>query len=141
MQDAHPRGARADAIHGETTGAGLRPLLLLDAVGSGASAGLVLVATGWLSSHLGLSATLLRGVGVILIPFVALLLVAASSGAARRPLIGIVLAFNVVWVVASIGLLVFGRVSLTALGVAVVIAQAAAVAVVAWFQYAAIHRE
>ncbi|MDQ3692829.1 MAG: hypothetical protein M3464_04280 [Chloroflexota bacterium] len=141
MQDVHPRGVPSTANPSETNRTSLQPVLLLDAIGSGGGAVFLLTATGWLSPHLGLSTSLLRGAAVILIPFVVVLLVAVLAGATSRPLIGVIVAFNVVWVVASIGLLLFGRVSPTALGVAVVLAQAAAVAVVAWFQYAAIHRE
>ncbi len=141
MQDIHPRGAPSTANPSETTRTSLQPVLLLDAIGSGGSAVFLLAATGWLSLHLGLSTSLLRGAAVILIPFVVVLLVAVLAGARSRPLIGAIVAFNVLWIVASLGLLLFGGASPTALGVSVVLVQAAMVAVVALLQYAGITRD
>jgi hypothetical protein len=71
---------------------------------------------------------LLVSVGLLLLPIAALLVAAAGSPAVRAVLAGVIVAGNVAWVVASVGLLVLGIVSPNALGVALVLGQAAAVA-------------
>lgn len=119
----------------------LRRALLFDAGACAASALLVLVAAGWLSPWLGLSETFLRWVAILLLPFVALVLVAVSRPRVIPVLIGSVIIFNVVWVLASVAVLVSGAVSPTNLGVAIVIGQAAMVAGIARLQYLGWRRE
>jgi hypothetical protein len=118
----------------------LRRVLLVDAMASGACALLALVAADWLSPHLGLSPAFLRGAGLILIPFVALLLAVAARGTDSRPAVGIIIAFNVLWVLASVGVLVTGGVAPTGLGIAFVLVQAAVVALLGWLQFAGLRR-
>jgi hypothetical protein len=117
----------------------LRWALLADAIGTGASVVLVLAAAEWLSPHLGLPVELLRGAGLVLIPFVAMLVAAASR---LRPawLVGLVIGLNLVWAVASIALIVGGIVQPTTLGIVVVIGQAAAVLGIAVLQYVGLQR-
>ena len=105
----------------------LRRALVTDAIGSGAPIPVLLLAATWLSPHLGLSETLLRWAGVVLIPFVALLIVAATRPTPPASLARLVIGFNLVWATASVALLVTGAVGQTALGTLVVLVQAAVV--------------
>jgi hypothetical protein len=113
----------------------LRKALALDAVASGAMALLLIVAAHALSGFFGLSAGLLRGIGVVLLPWVALL---AWTTTKPRPSRGLVLAIvgaNVAWVAASAWLPLSGLMSPTTLGTAFVVAQAVSVAVFADLQW------
>jgi len=114
----------------------LRYALIADAIGSGASAVLLLAAADTLSPLLGLPEQLLRTAGLILVPFVALVAYAASRlqpGAAWS-----VILINVAWVIGSVLLLVSDVVAPTTLGYAFVIAQALFVALVAELQYSGV---
>lgn len=124
----------AAALGHERTYPPLRRLLLIDAIGSGASALLAMAASDWLSAYLGLAPALLRGAGVVLVPFVALLALAVVMPRAPRALVGIIITLNVLWVLASLGLLVTGRASPTGFGIVFVLVQAGAVALLAWGQ-------
>jgi len=113
----------------------LRYALIADAVASGASAALLIAATGPLSNLLGLPEQLLLMAGVILVPFVALV---AYLAARERPSEGgvwSVILLNLAWVAASAFLLVGGFVSPTTMGYAFVGAQAVAVLIFADLQY------
>jgi hypothetical protein len=113
----------------------LKRALLVDAIGCSASVVLTLAAASWLSPHLGLPVALLNGAGLVLIPFVALLAVTVFKRRPPAPLVGLVIGFNLAWVVASVGLLISGVVAPTALGMVVVAGQAAAVLGIAVLQY------
>ncbi|HEY6552125.1 MAG TPA: hypothetical protein VI669_02165 [Vicinamibacteria bacterium] len=118
----------------------LRRALVLDAIASGAMAMLLVLAAPALSGIFGLSAGLLRGIGFVLLPWVALL---AWTTARPRPSRGLVLAIvgaNVAWVLASAWLPLSGLVSPTTLGTAFVVGQAVAVAVFADLQWIALRR-
>ncbi len=113
----------------------LRKALVLDAVASGAMALLLVLAAPALSGMFGLSAGLLRGIGIVLLPWVALL---AWTTTRLRPSRGLVLAIvgaNVAWVAASAWLPLSGLVSPTTLGISFVVGQALAVAVFADLQW------
>lgn len=112
-----------------------RQMLLLDAVITGPLALLAIAAAGWLSPHLGLPEELLRGAGMVLVPFVVLLVITATRPRLSPRLLGLVIALNLVWVAASVALLFAGSVSPTQLGTVLVIAQAAAVVAIAGLQY------
>jgi hypothetical protein len=116
----------------------LRRALLLDATASGAMALLALAAAGPLSAPLGLSAGLLRGAGMVLVPFVALLLVAARAPRISPALAWTVIAVNGAWIAASVLLVVERLAAPTALGTAFVLAQAAAVALFTVLEYAGV---
>lgn len=111
----------------------LRHALIADAIGSGASAVLLLSAAGMLAPLLGLPEQLLRTAGLILVPFVALVAFAALRG--QPAAAWAVILINFAWVIGSVLLLVGDSVAPTTLGYAFVIAQAAFVAVVADLQY------
>lgn len=116
----------------------LRNALLLDAGATSASALLMIAGAGFLSPWLGLPASLLFWAGVILVPFVGLLALAIRSAAVPRLLMIDIVGLNALWVAASVGLLLSGVVQPTWLGVAFVLVQAAAVALFAGLQAAAI---
>lgn len=111
-----------------------RRALLIDAIGSGVAALLLLVGAEWLSPYLGLSVSFLRGVGLGLVPWFALLLFAAGGPSRWTSAIRPVIAVNLLWVVASAGLLIADLASPTLLGIAVVIVQAIVVLGIATLQ-------
>ncbi len=117
----------------------LRFALRLDATASGALGVLGVVAAPLLAGLLGLPAPVLFGIGVFFVVFAASLLLLASRpviprGAARTVVIG-----NAAWVVGSVAAALLAA-SPTGLGVAVVLAQAAAVAVFAHLQRRGLRR-
>lgn len=118
----------------------LRRALALDAVATGATALLLLAGGGLLAAPLGLPEGLLRGAGLFLVPFVALVGWSASRAVPPRPVVRAIIALNVAWVIASLALLVTGRVAPSALGIAFVIAQALAVGVFAELQILGLRR-
>lgn len=117
------------------SGSLLRRALLIDAVASGIGALPLLMGAEWLSPHFGLPVAFLRAVGIVLGPWVALLLLVAARPRQSSFAIGLVIVTNVLWAVASAGLLVSDVVSPTPLGVAVVIVQAVLVVGFASLQY------
>lgn len=126
-------------VHGQPVF--LRRALWLDAVVSGAFAVLGLVATGWLSDQFGLPEGLLRGASLLMVPWVAALVTVATRAAISSAAVNGIIAFNLLWVVASIGLLLSGAVSPTALGTGFVLVQAAGVLLFAALQYVGSRRE
>lgn len=118
----------------------LRQALLADAVTTGACAALMIVGAGALEGLLGLPAALLRGAGLVLVPFVAL--VAALGLRERVSRLGVmaVIGSNALWTVDSILLLLSGWVAPTAAGTAFVLAQAAVVAILAELQFVGLRR-
>ena len=119
----------------------LRRALLLDATASGGMGVLLALGAGPLEPLLGLSRSLLWGVGLFLIPFAAFLVWLALRGSALRGLVRLVVVGNVLWVVASVLLLVSRWVSPTTLGTLFVIIQAAAVAALAYLEHRAVTRD
>lgn len=106
----------------------LRSLLAIDAIASGAMALLLLATATWLDGQLDLSTTFLRGTGLVLVPWTLYLILVA-----RRPLpaskdVTVVLAGNVAWVIASIGVLFTNAIDPNSFGIAVIVAQAVFVA-------------
>jgi hypothetical protein len=94
---------------------------------------LLLAATASLSELLGLPRSLLFYAGVILFPCAALMALAAKTLA--KPLASTVIAGNLAWVVASVG--VVSMFDVTTLGLAFVLAQAAAVLALAMLEWRA----
>jgi hypothetical protein len=115
---------------------GLRTVLRLDAVASGALGVAAATGAGVLDTLLGLPGGLLLGVGVFLVAYAVGLVVLAARPAIPRPATWVVVLGNSAWVLASLGLAVGAWEQLTVLGAVVVLAQAAAVAVFADLQYA-----
>ncbi|NJP33389.1 hypothetical protein [Micromonospora thermarum] len=118
----------------------LRFALKQDAIGSGANGVVYLAAAAIFGEMFGLPAAFLYPIGAFLIAFAAGLLLLASRPAVSRPAVAGVIAVNVAWVVASVELLVAGWFPLTALGTALVIAQAVVVAGFAALQVAGLRR-
>ncbi|WP_295806121.1 hypothetical protein [uncultured Nitratireductor sp.] len=116
----------------------LKTVLRLDAAMSGAAALLLLVAAGPLSRLLALPETLLFWAGVILVPFVAMLLAVATRKHSPRFLLLDIVLLNSVWTAASFALLAGGWIAPNLLGGLFVCVQAIAVAVFAAMQFAAL---
>jgi hypothetical protein len=118
----------------------LRFALRLDAAGSGALGLLGLAAAAPLAEPLGTTAGALRGTGAFLAGYALVLVLLAARPVIPRAAAWTVVLGNTVWVLGSIGAAVAGRDSFTVLGVAVVLAQAAAVAVFADLQWLGLRR-
>ncbi|WP_432284490.1 hypothetical protein SLT36_22350 [Aminobacter sp. BA135] len=118
----------------------LRNVLHADALISGAAGLLMMLGAPLLSPLLELPAQLLFWAGLVLVPFVATLVVIARRATVSKLVMIDIIAINVLWVVASFGLLVSGVVAPNALGIAFVVAQALAVAVFAELQFIGIRR-
>lgn len=118
----------------------LRQALLADAVTSAACALLVLVAAGPLERILGLPAGLLRGAGLVLLPYVAILAFLALREDLPRMAVWAVIAANALWAAESVLLLASGWVEPTSAGIAFVIAQAIVVAMYAELQFIGLRR-
>ncbi|MEI5667420.1 hypothetical protein WBO78_20905 [Bosea sp. CCNWLW174] len=108
----------------------LRNALALDAAACAATGLLLSVGAGSLSGLLGFPAEFLRSAGLVLLPCAALLALFASRLRLPRLAIYAVIGVNVLWIADSVLILVAGWFAPTTLGIAFVLAQAAAVAVV-----------
>ena len=118
----------------------LRRALLVDAVATAGMGALLAAAPGLLEALLGLPVALLRGAGLALLPFAALL-----AWVARRPRIPAGLAWtlvivNVLWAIDSVVLPLTGWIDPTALGAAFVVAQGLIVAAFAWLEWTGLRR-
>jgi hypothetical protein len=113
----------------------LRRALFIDAVASGATGLLMIAGAGLVENLLGLPAALLRGAGLVLIPYVAFVVYTGTREAISRPAVWTIIVANVLWAAASALLLVSGLVAPTALGYTFVIAQAVVVALLGELQY------
>jgi hypothetical protein len=118
----------------------LRFALRLDAAASAALGLLGLAAAAPLTGLLGTTTGALLGTGAFLVGYALLLLLIAARQPIPRSAAWAVVVGNVLWVLGSIGAVVAGWDSLTALGVTVVLAQAAAVAVFADLQWLGLRR-
>ena len=118
----------------------LRNALLLDAAATGATGLLLIGGAGLLEGLLGLPAGLMRWAGLVLIPFVAFVAWAGTREPASQGAVALIIAVNVLWVVASVCLLLGGLVAPTLLGYAFVLAQAVVVALFAELQYVGLKR-
>jgi hypothetical protein len=118
----------------------LRNALAADALASGATGALVLFGAGVLADMLGLPAALLRGAGLVLVPYVAFVAWLATRQRLAAGAVWLVVAANAVWTAASLLVLVSGWVAPNLLGYVFVIAQALAVAVLGELQYMGLRR-
>ena len=109
----------------------LRRVLVVDAVTSGAMGVAMIAFAELFASLLQLPVELVSVAGIVLLPFAAFVGFVASRPEPTRIAVWIIIALNAVWVVDSIMLLFSGWVAPNGLGYAVVIAQAAAVLVLA----------
>ncbi len=114
----------------------LRSILLIDGIVSGVMGLLFLTGAGILDSVFDLPAAFLRGVGVVLLPWFALLAIIATRRVINQSAVRFVIAVNLAWVAASILLPFTGWVEPNALGVTFIIVQALAVTLFALAQIA-----
>jgi hypothetical protein len=119
----------------------LRSALLLDAVASGATALLLLFGGELVAGLFGLPVDLLRGAGLVLVPYVAMVILIGSRTDIRRAAVWLVIAANVLWTVASFSLMFSGWIAPTALGYAFIAAQAIVVALFGELQYVGLRRK
>jgi len=108
----------------------LRNALALDAAACAATALLLALAAGPLAGPLGFPAGFLRAAGLVLLPCAALLAWLSSRETLPRLAAYAVIAVNLLWVADSVAILVAGWFQPSGLGIAFVLAQAVAVAVI-----------
>jgi hypothetical protein len=118
----------------------VRQALALDAAASGALGLLLLVGAGLLEGWLGVPAAWLRAAAAVLGPWGLIVGWLASRPAPARGAVWAVIGLNIVWAIESVLILMTGWITATGLGVAFVLAQAAAVAVFAELQFLALRR-
>ena len=118
----------------------LRRTLWLDAAVSGATGVVMWLCADLLQAWLALPSTLFLVAGLSLLPFGGVLIALATRPQVPRRAIVAVIVSNALWVVASVALLVSGRVAPTMLGYAFVIVQAAAVVGFAELQWMGLRR-
>ncbi|ODT88875.1 hypothetical protein [Phenylobacterium sp. SCN 70-31] len=118
----------------------LRAVIAADAAACGAGGAGLAFAAPVLAGPLGLSPAFTQPVGLFLLGYAALLAVMAARPALPRKAVWGLVAFNLVWAVESVGVIVLGWVEPTALGVVLIVGQAAAAAVVADLQYLILRR-
>lgn len=102
----------------------LRTALLVDAVASGAAGLLLVLAADLLTGWLGFPVPVLRGAGLLLLPFAAFVGWLGRRGGDPLPAVRAVVALNAAWVLASFAVLVGPWFAPTALGIAFVALQA-----------------
>jgi hypothetical protein len=107
----------------------LKRILFVDAAATGSLGLSLLAAAEWLSGLFGIQAGLLQLAGAVLVPFAALLTWAALQHAPSRRLLLALIVGNALWVIDSVLLLFTPWVSPNSLGLAFVLGQAFAVAV------------
>ena len=119
----------------------LRYVLIADAAASGATAALMILGASFLSGWLALPGGLLFEAGLILVPYVLLVVFIASRPTIPVKPVWFIITCNALWTVGSLILLVSGLVAPNALGYGFVIIQAAAVALLGELQYVALRRQ
>ncbi|MEV4245192.1 hypothetical protein AB0J63_17475 [Streptosporangium canum] len=118
----------------------LRFALKQDAMGSGANGVVYVVVAAIFGELFGLPAAFLYPIGAFLVAWAAALLLLASRATMSKAAVGIVMAVNVAWVVASAELLIASWFPLTNLGIALVIVQAIVVAGFTGLQFAGLRK-
>lgn len=116
----------------------LRNLLLLDAATCIGAGGLMAFGSHSVAGLTGIPAPLLYWAGLILFPVAALMIHTGLQRMPPRPLVWLILLGNIGWVIASLG--VFAFIAPNALGTLFILAQAAAVAILALLEHGAIRR-
>jgi hypothetical protein len=111
--------------------------LRLDAAASGAMGLLLAAGAPALHAMFGLPTPLLRAVGAFLLPFAAALLLLAPRADGAPQLVRLIIAGNLLWILASLVLIVAAR-TITLLGEAFVLGQAAAVALFIYLEVRAL---
>jgi hypothetical protein len=125
---------------GETEMNLIRFALVADAAATVATGALLAIGGGLLADLTGLPATVTLLLGLFLIAFAALVGWAGMQRETPRGAATLIVFVNAAWVVGSLIVLLAGTFPLSLLGVAFVIAQAAAVAVLATLQWVGLGR-
>ena len=118
----------------------LRFALLGDAAASGATGLLMAAGSAPLAELLSLPRPLLIGAGFFLLPYAAIIAWLGMRTSVMKLAVWAVIAINATWVVESMLLLLLGWVQPNTLGIVFIVAQAAAVAVFAEFQFIALRK-
>jgi hypothetical protein len=118
----------------------LRGALLLDAAVTGATGAAYLLAAGPLGDLLGLSPTLLRLLGAVLVTFALAVWLTATRPAIPRGAVVAIVVVNAAWAAGSVGVAIGGWTSPTAIGAAWIVAQAVVVGAFAELQATALRR-
>ncbi|QNK65545.1 hypothetical protein [Variovorax sp. PAMC26660] len=118
----------------------LPTVMWTDAASCAATGALQVAFTDALAGWTGLPAPLLMGTGVFLLVYAAAAAFMASRSTPPRTLIGLVIVGNFGWALACIALLASGMFTITALGVAWVLAQVLCVVVLAELQWTGLRR-
>jgi hypothetical protein len=118
----------------------LRRALMADAAITGTTAVVLVVFATMIEDLLGLPASLLRGAGLSLVPFTALLVYLLRRDPLPRGAAWFVVVCNALWAIDSIVLLFTDWVDPTGIGQAFVVLQAVVVAGFAEAQYIALRR-
>jgi hypothetical protein len=117
----------------------LRNALLIDAAASGATGLLMIAGAGLLEGLLGLPAALLRGAGLVLVPYVAFVVWAGTRREIAAGAVWAIIVANAGWAIASVFLLI-GTLTPTLLGYVFVIGQALVVALLGEVQCVGLKR-
>ena len=117
----------------------LRNALLIDAVASGGTGLLMIAGAGLLEGLLGLPAALLRGAGLVLVPYVAFVVWTGTREPIPGAAVWAIIAANAAWAIAS-AFLLMGSLTPTLLGYVFVIGQALVVALLGELQYVGLKR-
>jgi len=119
----------------------LRLALIADAAVSGATGLLAFAGAGILDALTGLPTELLRYAGVSLIPYAAIVAYVGTRANVSRAAVWAIVAYNALWSIDSVMLLMSGYVTPSALGAAFVIFQAVVVAAFAGLQVVGLRKE
>lgn len=134
---AQPNAGKAT---GEDRDGGLRLALKLDAVVSGLFGALLLAGGPVIDDLLGARLALLWSVGLFTVAYGVFVWSVASGANVSRRAAESVMVGNLLWVAGSVAVVAAGWLSLTALGTAFVLAQAATVALLAGLQFFGLRR-
>lgn len=118
----------------------LRWALVADSIASGAMALLMLLFAGALEGLLQIPAQLLFNVGLILVPYAALVGYLGTRAALPSWIVWTVIGANLLWVLDSVLIAVSGWIAPNALGYTFTFGQALAVAVLAELQFVGLRR-
>ncbi len=118
----------------------LPKLLALDALTCAATGLLLVTLAGVISSLTALPELLLLWAGLALLPVAVFMAVIARQSPPADWAVAVIVFGNIGWVLASLALLVSPLISPNLIGWVFVLAQAAAVALLAWLEFAAVRR-
>jgi hypothetical protein len=118
----------------------LHLVLRIDAIASGASGVLLLIGGQVLADLFGIPTGLLVPVGFLLLAYAAALWFTETRPNLNASAVQAIVAANALWIVTSVLVVVLGWFPLTGLGVAFVLTQAAAVAILADLEFTSLRQ-